>query len=221
MYKHKFTVAERYALHEVYSRVCPWCHDLIRGSELTIDHIIPERLLESPPELEALIEEYGLPDDFSVNSFENWMPVHSKCNLRKGRKLYEPSPALIHFLELARSKGKKAREKAKKIQEQFSKDRIQEKIDEAVDEGHLRANDLMELASKALTLEVGQRLHVTDDWRVVSIDRDGIATVVCGARWGQTPLGPHDLNWICSRCQSPGPWNGNRCMTCGNFEAPD
>ncbi len=221
MSKREFTFAERYAVLEVYSRVCPWCNRPIRDSDFTIDHIIPERLEGSPSELETVKEKFALPDYFSVNSFENWTPAHWKCNLKKGGKIFQSSPAMISFLETARDKGKKARKTAKQIEEQFGIDKIQDKIDEALAEGHFSANDLMDLASKALTLEVGERLHVTEDWRVVSFDSDGIAIVVCGRRSGQTPLGPHHPDWICSRCLLPGPWNGNRCLTCGNFEAPD
>ena len=128
---------------------------------------------------------------------------------------------MIGFLHSARRKGEKARHKAAQIERSFSEDCLNQRIEEALDTGQLSTEDLKCLISKALTMEVGERLKVSEDWIVSSIARDGIATVVSGRRWGKTPVDDHHDSWICSRCGWLGPWNGNRCMNCGNLEAPN
>ena len=144
MSKHKFTVAERFGLYGAYQQVCPWCLDHIPSAELTIDHLVPERLLsEDPSKLEALKKELGLPDGFSVNSFENWVPTHGKCNRTKGRSIPKPAPIIKFILENASRKAEKARQQARKIKKEFDAGPIEQVIEEAVDRGRLSANDLV------------------------------------------------------------------------------
>ena len=152
---------------------------------------------------------------------DHWMDEFSSYfEIEKTQELKQDETNVVDHEQSVNNETNLVR-RAKKDQARFSKASVQQQIDEAVGEGQLGANDLLESASKALTLEVGERLNVSGDWRVVDVDSAGIATVVRGAHRGRTPLGAHDSSWTCSRCYSAGPWNGNRCMSCGNFEAPD
>ncbi|MEH2007708.1 MAG: hypothetical protein V7K81_21725, partial [Nostoc sp.] len=65
--------------------------------QLHIDHILPEKLLNNPEELEHLKVNYGLREDFDINSYYNWFPVKIKINLQKGGLIYSESNARYYL----------------------------------------------------------------------------------------------------------------------------
>jgi hypothetical protein len=220
MAKYKFKIEEKFALWETYSHVCPWCDELITGSDLSIDHIIPESSLENRTQLHELKEEYGLSDDFEINDFNNWVPCHTKCNQKKSISVFRKSPAVIRFLHEAKKKGEAARKRANTIRKELIGTKIIGKLEEALERKYLTIEDVEEVISKAFILGEGMYLEVSDDWIVKSVDNEGIATVIRDGRTGQTPVkNPHN-SWRCSRCGSYGPWQGNMCLSCGNMEDP-
>ena len=221
MAKYRFKIEEKFALWEVYSHICPWCHELIAPEDLTIDHIIPEHLSDKPDELYALKKEFSLPDEFAINDFANWVPCHSKCNQKKGAIVYDRSPALIRFLSEARRKARDAKAKAASIVKQLQRDKILGKLEAALEYGSLSIEDVQTVISKAYLLEDGAYLRIEDDWTVWSVDGDDIALVVRGRHSGRTPVKNHHSSWRCSRCGEYGPWQGNRCLSCGNSELPE
>ena len=54
-------------------------------------------------------------------------------------------------------------------------------------------------------------------WKIIENRGHTVALVGHGTMAGLTPLGQDfkDTNWMCYRCFLPGPWNGNRCLSCG------
>jgi len=62
-------------------------------------------------------------------------------------------------------------------------------------------------------------LFVSPIWKILSI-KDDIATVSNGSIIGKTPIRNYHISYMCSRCGNYGPWDGNRCLTCGTREFP-
>ena len=129
MAKYRFSFSERLAIWEAYGRICLYCEEPISFRDFEADHVLPEDLLGQPDRLQALIKEYDLASDFSVNSFLNWAATHHKCNRRKGNNLASKSRAL-HFLQIAEQKGSDAKrrweyyEKANKANKVLAKLRV-------------------------------------------------------------------------------------------------
>jgi len=115
MKKYRFTTEQRFAIWRVYGEKCFYCEQPLAFTDITIDHIIPEHILDDPQQLEAIKIEYGLDADFSINDYCNWVPAHQHCNRRKGTAIYSASPALIMILEDAQKKGKQARKEVDRL----------------------------------------------------------------------------------------------------------
>jgi len=64
-YKHTFTPAERFAVFRAHNGICFWCKEPIIFADVTIDHIIPEKLQDNEEKLEQVKSEYSLPLDKS------------------------------------------------------------------------------------------------------------------------------------------------------------
>lgn len=115
MRKYRFKPEQRLAIWRVYDKKCFYCKEPIGFQELTVDHVLPESLLDKPDELMALIKQYGLGDDFSINDYCNWVPAHNHCNREKGTTIYDASPAMIKTLAIVRKKADLARAEEEKI----------------------------------------------------------------------------------------------------------
>jgi len=76
---------------------------------MQVDHIIPESL-EGTAALTRVLHELGLPADFKINSYANWMPAHPNCNLIKSDVVFTPSPLIQAELQIAAQRAPKAQE---------------------------------------------------------------------------------------------------------------
>lgn len=97
---------ERWAVFSVHGSQCYLCRTPIDLQTMEVDHIIPEHLLDDPVRLAGVLEEFGLPADFQVNSYANWMPACRSCNSSKHATVFEA--ALIVKVQLQRGQGKAA-----------------------------------------------------------------------------------------------------------------
>jgi hypothetical protein len=79
---------------------------------MEVDHIIPETLLEDPARLTEVLAAFGLPNDFDLNSYLNWMPSCRPCNNRKRATVFRPAPIILVELQKAAEKAEKAVERA-------------------------------------------------------------------------------------------------------------
>lgn len=63
--------------------------------------------------------------------------------------------------------------------------------------------------------------HVPEGWTVTDIDsRNHSLFVTNGKIGGSVPYDEEpDRSWFCGVCHQYGPWNGNRCLTCGNLQS--
>jgi hypothetical protein len=102
MSKYRFTSEQKFALWHVYDGKCAHCHEPIRLLDVTIDHILPEHLEEKPDELRALIARFNLGDNFSINEYCNWAPMHFGCNITKNASVFESAP---YYIAIARNKA--------------------------------------------------------------------------------------------------------------------
>jgi hypothetical protein len=107
--KYRFSPHERLAVYTVHGYRCYQCGTPVYLLPGIVDHVIPESL-EGTEDLANVLHELGRPPDFSVNSYENWMPCCSPCNGRKSDKVWESSPRVQLLLQDAAGKADLARE---------------------------------------------------------------------------------------------------------------
>jgi hypothetical protein len=102
---------QRLALYHAHNERCVYCREPILFSEMSVDHILPQTLLKDLPRRERVLADYGLPDDFDIESYNNWLPCHQGDNRQKGDTIF-PKANCIFFIGLASDKA----ETAKKIE---------------------------------------------------------------------------------------------------------
>ncbi|RDJ13293.1 HNH endonuclease [Rhizobium phaseoli] len=108
--KQGFTAAQRWAVWIVHGEKCYLDGHPIDLQSMQVDHIIPESLAEEPERLTQVLHDFGLPSDFDLNSYENWMPACGTHNNFKRAKVFTPTPLIQMYLEKAAEKAEKARE---------------------------------------------------------------------------------------------------------------
>lgn len=106
MARYNFSDAERYAIWTVRAESCWICGEPVSYSAVEIDHIVPESPLGSD-RLAEVLHVFGLPGDFDLNCWSNWMPTHGRCNGAKRERVFKPSPLIQLNLEKAAERGKR------------------------------------------------------------------------------------------------------------------
>lgn len=122
--KRRFSYAERYAVWHCHGPKCSWCRAPLRLVETTIDHQLPESLLYDDTRREAVVVEYGLPKDFSINGYENWLPCHNHCNQAKGERSTEFVPGIKAILDRLRAKAHEVDRVAQSVALNIAKDKV-------------------------------------------------------------------------------------------------
>lgn len=110
--KHKFTAAERFAVFNTYGDRCYLGGEKLTAVTFEVDHVIPETLLQDEAALGQVLKDFGLPDDFDLNDYGNWLPACRPCNGRKLKHVFRPTPIVQIELDRARSKAESARSRA-------------------------------------------------------------------------------------------------------------
>jgi hypothetical protein len=156
MGKRSFTNAERYAVYTVHGERCYLCSKPIDLVTMEVDHIIPESLLKDPIGLAKVLRDFGLSEDFDVQSPSNWLPACRPCNNKKRSHILKPSPILQRELERAAARagdvGRLSREVVRRQQVTVALSILQR----AADDGQLEESG--EAAIRALVgFHVGQR----------------------------------------------------------------
>jgi 5-methylcytosine-specific restriction endonuclease McrA len=249
--KHSFTTAERWAVFTTHGARCYLCGQPIDFTSMEVDHIIPERLLDEPEEFAAIRNAFALPEDFNINSYENWLPSCGRCNGQKSGAVFDPMPIVAVQLVRASKKALAAREVARRtISDKRFGDALA-LVEMAVTMSDLPAQKLkpiVQLYLEAHPDAVRAMLEERDE-RENQISRLGLgfqtmpepflelrltpfATVLyrsSGAEIVATPYGvgfrPTDLSpdpsFYCGHCGSLGPWSGARCLSCGYLSDND
>lgn len=192
--------------------------------EATVDHVLPESLVDDEAKRASVVAMYGLAPSFEINSFENWVPAHPKCNQRKSENLFTPSPAMVFILGQVSGRAKVARETAVNAIADKRKGRILGRLESALEAATITREELERLLAglpqEPMIQNVTIALQVTPQWTVVH-EINGLAAVTDGQRAGITPIvqNPHH-SWECPNCGQYGPWNGVICMSCGRMSDP-
>lgn len=152
MPKYRFTAVERFAIYSAHGEHCYLCSRLVYPNTMVVDHLIPEFLLGDPERLAQAKKDLGLPDDFSINSYENWLPACSSCNAEKRDTIFNPSLLLQARLKRASEKAATARELAAQIIGNRRISRALNTLVRAGEKGELRNADRAEFMSLALYL---------------------------------------------------------------------
>jgi hypothetical protein len=112
---------KRFSLWLAHGGRCRYCSEPFPFAYMTTDHIIPKRLKEEPEKLKDILKICGLPENFDLESYENWIPCHQKCNREKTGMIFEIN-SIVFFINIA----KQYAEKAIKIEENILTKRMLE-----------------------------------------------------------------------------------------------
>jgi 5-methylcytosine-specific restriction endonuclease McrA len=230
MQKHRFTYIQRFAVWKFHGQQCWWCGEPLRVQESTIDHVLPESLISKPNELKKILAEYGLPESFQINDYNNWVPCHDSCNRSKSTTVFKPVPMILSALD----RLAKNTEKVKAIEDQTKlnkkKDFALSKLMAAIETGLISKEEITaaladsELQSDEDIQILAEEYNLRVDpnrWKVIR-EQNGLVTVTDGRWAGITPICEKpDPSWICPTCNFHGPWNGIRCMSCGQISDGD
>lgn len=143
--KRKFSYEERYAVWYCNGKKCWWCKEPLRLFEATIDHVIPESLLDDDVAREAFFTQYGLPKDFNINGYENWLPCHNHCNQSKSRTPPAFVPGNKAILDRLAQAAPATARVANSVVSNVAKDKVFKSIFTALERRTLSLLDLHEL----------------------------------------------------------------------------
>ncbi|WP_133512842.1 HNH endonuclease [Candidatus Thiosymbion oneisti] len=143
--KRRFSYPERYAIWHCNGRRCWWCREPLRLVEVTIDHVLPESLLDDEEKRKEILAEYGLPQDFNINGYENWLPCHNHCNQSKGNKIPVFVPGNKAIIDALRDTAPKAERTARAVSSNAAKDNVFKTVFTALEKQTITVRDLDEL----------------------------------------------------------------------------
>lgn len=163
MKKRKFTVPERFAVWSHHEKRCWHCLEPLPFRECTIDHVIPESLLDDLDALRGVIEQYGLPNSFNVNGYENWLPCHIRCNQSKGAAVPAFVPGHKAILDGLIAAAPKVAASAKTEAQRPAGDKILAKVEIAVEAKRIDLDELKKVArAEMVKLDSGYWLAKED-----------------------------------------------------------
>ena len=147
MSKYRFTLVQRYALWQAYEMKCFYCNELVSFREITIDHVIPEYYINQPGDFEQIKNEYGLDQGFSINGYENWVPSHNGCNIRKREELFSKT-TLLYYLSLVQKKLPEVKDAVKYITQTRQEDKIIAALGTAIETNTISKDDVIDLLNE-------------------------------------------------------------------------
>jgi hypothetical protein len=165
MKKRAFSDAERYAIWLCHEMRCWLCDEPLRLNETTIDHVLPEALLDDDMARSKILSEFGLAPDFNINDFENWLPCHYRCNLNKGRKVFKATPGIKLILDQLHSGGPKVRKVVGMIRAEATRDKTLARLLVGLEQGTITPADL-----EAALAKFGIRSVVPEPASMIHLD---------------------------------------------------
>jgi hypothetical protein len=143
--KRKFSYGERYAIWYCNEQRCWWCKEPLRLAEVSVDHVLPESLLDDDGARQRTLTEYGLPDDFNINGYENLLPCHIHCNQSKGDKVPAFVPGNKVILDTLKQKAHEVERTVRSVSLNVAKDKVFKAIFVALERQTLSIRDLEDL----------------------------------------------------------------------------
>lgn len=225
MSDYSFSPSERYAVYVAHNERCYMCSELLDLQTMEVDHILPEHLLKKEQQLLSVLQNFGLPNDFDLNSYSNWAPACRPCNGKKRELIFNPTPLIQVQLQRTQERSEKARSLAA---ETVSSRKIQNALNtlkRANETGALDQKTKQELEpliewtySHREREQQSEEIRLTPDYRVVSEDANNL--MIQGPYGiGRRPKGENlHHSWNCSNCGSNAAWNGVRCVICGQMD---
>ena len=227
MKKHVFKSLEKFAIWESHECKCFWDGEPVTYRETTIDHVIPESLIDDPAELERIKLFYKLPQNFSINDFCNWVPAHSNCNNRKSKRLFDYSPAMIYALDMLILKSGVTSKLYNKLLKRQKRDKVLGKLLADLESEAITNDDLIELLKQTKSIyswrfpniDKRKQLFVPEGWHAISENKANHWLDVTNGKITATvpSIENPDDTWLCHTCNNYGPWVGNRCVNCGTW----
>lgn len=147
MSKYKFNLIERQSLYEAHEKRCFYCGEIVFFRELQIDHIIPENLLSNKSKYEKFLLDSGISDSFEINSYQNWVPSHSRCNNRKSGGLFDIKTT-FYYLGLAQRKIEKIKKIETSIKSKLDSDILLTTITFALSENTIDSSEIKNLVAQ-------------------------------------------------------------------------
>jgi len=221
--KYSFTPFQRYAVYTVHGEKCYLCSKPIDLKTMEIDHIIPESLLDDPDKLNSVLVEFGLPMDFNLNSYQNWLPACRSCNNEKSNRVFKPAPIILARLQHT---ADKSGDVAKLERETITKRKLSLAINtlERASEleefsletiGKIRPLIELHLSNRTPDL-VDKPIKLTPLYTILSEDeRMRVVRGPYGVGSGPTYPSPNS-GFTCPSCGHAAR-NGARCVICGEL----
>jgi 5-methylcytosine-specific restriction endonuclease McrA len=141
MKKRTFQYSEKYAIWVHHDKRCWLCREPLRLLETSVDHVVPESLLDDEEKLREIIEFYSLPQGFNVNGFENWLPCHRHCNEAKGTT-FDLTPANRLVLNRLIKMAPMVERAVESIKNNVKKDKLLAQIAVALEEETISMSEL-------------------------------------------------------------------------------
>ncbi len=221
MSKYKFSPAERAAIYLIHGEKCYLCGTSLNLKTMEVDHVLPESLLEKPEALKNALNDFGIPTDFNINFFSNWLPSCRPCNGTKNDLIFKPAPIIKVYLQCANEKALAAQELAAETVSERKIANALNILERAKDDGKLDEETIQALGGftaqhrqPALT---GQPIRLTPLYEILSV-QNGIQIVRGPYGIGGKPAIEHPHpSFSCPNCGSTAAWNGARCVICGEI----
>ena len=160
----------RIAIWRAHEKRCIY-REPVSSRASTIEHIVPESLLDQPAEYQRVRAEYGLLTDFNVNGLTNLVPTHSRpCNLGKGNRIFNPARAR-YFLEIASAKEPDVSRYAAAGLQAQSKENLLASLAISIDRGMLTLKDIEKsLADRTVftSVQISQLVDVPRSQKLLS-----------------------------------------------------
>lgn len=221
--KRKFSEPERWAVYTVHGEKCYICGKPLTLHTMEVDHVIPEALTSEAAKLQEILKQFGLPPDFDLQSYANWMPACARCNLEKLEVVFEATPLIQLRLQRAAKKASDAAAKAASFTSDRSAAKAWSTIKRAYEGGQL-VDELRADIEEFFAFHERQRLPELEGQPLrlmplveVLAERDGIRIVRGPYGIGGGPISPISFeNVACGNCGGT-EWNGARCVRCGTL----
>lgn len=138
---------KKLALYHAHFERCAYCNKPILFNEMTVDHIVPKTLLENPERKKQVFSDYGLPDDFNIESYNNWIPCHQWENRQKSDTLFIKSSALF-YIGVASERAKDAEHIENQWRTAKRNDRLLYQLNVELRNGHLSTDQIFNVVDE-------------------------------------------------------------------------